>query len=206
MGAAIQTTPAKLGALLRRRDNAARRAVQRAVLRGAARGQAHLRRATPTDQGQLKASWEIKRTGAGINPTAAAFTRSCILAVLQNDAPHAGIVELGARPHPVSREGWESIYFWVYRNRHLFPSMQTKAGRAKRVKAGGWQSAGRSGGASWEEHPELAAITWGIVRRIRREGQRPTYFVAKELDTLQDFVAIEFVRLLKKLAKAKDPK
>lgn len=30
-----------------------------------------------------------------------------------NDAPHAGIVELGARPHPVSKEGREAIKQWA---------------------------------------------------------------------------------------------
>jgi hypothetical protein len=30
-----------------------------------------------------------------------------------NDAPHAGIVELGARPHPVSKEGREAIKRWA---------------------------------------------------------------------------------------------
>lgn len=32
-----------------------------------------------------------------------------------NDAPHAGIVELGARPHPVSEEGQKAIRSWVIR-------------------------------------------------------------------------------------------
>jgi hypothetical protein len=30
-----------------------------------------------------------------------------------NDAPHAGLVELGARPHAVSKEGRESIMRWA---------------------------------------------------------------------------------------------
>jgi len=201
----IRTTPGKLGALLRRRDNAARKAVQRATLRGAARGKALLARVSPTDLGQLRSSWEIKRTGMGISGTAAAFTRSGTLAVLQNNAPHAGIVELGARPHPVSWEGFEAIYFWVYRHRHYF-GMVTKSGRRKRVDAKGWQSSGRSGGEVWEENPEIASIARGIIWKLAREGQKPTYFVQSKLDFLQDYVAIEFVRLLKKLARQKDPK
>lgn len=34
---------------------------------------------------------------------------------VSNDAPHAGIVELGARPHPVSKEGQEAIKRWAMR-------------------------------------------------------------------------------------------
>jgi len=201
---AIQTTPGKLAALLRQRDNAARKAVQRAVLRGGARGLGVLRRASPSDLGQLRSSWELKRTGAKIAGVSAAFDREATLLVIQNNAPHAGIVEHGARPHPVSREGWEAIYWWVYRHRDYF-GMVTKSGKKKRVDAGGWKTYGRGGGEVWEQHPELASITYGIVKRLREEGQKPTYFVQKLLPHLQDYVAIEFVRLLKKLATAKSP-
>jgi hypothetical protein len=39
--------------------------------------------------------------------------------VVINDSPHGGVVEEGARPHPVSKEGQEAIYQWCIRKLHL---------------------------------------------------------------------------------------
>ncbi len=35
--------------------------------------------------------------------------------VVENDAPHAGVIEDGARPHPVSMEGQQAIKEWAMR-------------------------------------------------------------------------------------------
>ncbi len=54
-----------------------------------------------TDTGALKNSWRAERTKDG--------------ATVFSDCPYAGIVELGARPHPVSVEGQEAIARWAIR-------------------------------------------------------------------------------------------
>lgn len=56
-----------------------------------------------TDTGMYKNGW---RVSAGEGETAAQ---------VYNDAPYAGVIELGARPHPVSAEGREAIARWAMR-------------------------------------------------------------------------------------------
>jgi hypothetical protein len=41
------------------------------------------------------------------------------VAITFNDAPHIGVLECGARPHPVSLEGQRAIYEWVERHFRL---------------------------------------------------------------------------------------
>jgi len=54
-----------------------------------------------TDRGIYKNAWRVIPVPGGV--------------LLSNDSPHAGIVEAGARPHPVSREGVEAIARWCVR-------------------------------------------------------------------------------------------
>ncbi len=60
-----------------------------------------------TDMGGLKNSWKAERTENG--------------AMVFSDCPYAGIVELGARPHPVSIEGQEAIAQWAVRKLGVDP-------------------------------------------------------------------------------------
>ncbi len=137
-------------ALLLRIEREVRAAIGRGILAGAERGRRVLVARTPEDQGLMQKSWEVlPQPGGG--------------AVLRNDAPYAGVVEAGARPHPVSREGVENIRGWVER----------KLGLADR---------------------EAESATWGIVNKLRRVGQKPTYFVRKSLPELGAAMARE-VRL-----------
>ena len=135
--------------------------------RAALRGRAHMVRATPVDQGELRASWFVDATPGSRG----------VMTELNNKAPHAGIVEHGARPHPVSREGWESIYEWA--RRHF-------TGSGERDKDG--------------RDKKLTGITWAIVKKIKTEGQKPTYFIKNELDTLGSFAAQEIQRVLAEIA------
>lgn len=54
-----------------------------------------------TDLGTLKNSWRVERIDNG--------------AIVYSDCPYAGIIELGARPHKVSKEGQEGIAQWAIR-------------------------------------------------------------------------------------------
>ncbi len=60
-----------------------------------------------TDQGTLKSSWRAEKTAEG--------------AIVYSDCPYAGIVEMGARPHPVSKEGQDAIALWAIRKLGVDP-------------------------------------------------------------------------------------
>lgn len=83
----------------------ASRALPKAAIAAARKFVRHLVERTDemgiTDRGILKNSWRAERRGNG--------------ATVFSDAPHAGIVELGARPHKVSKEGRENIAAWAMR-------------------------------------------------------------------------------------------
>lgn len=66
-----------------------------------------------TDRGVFKNSWKVLRTIEG--------------AQVFSDCPYAGVIELGARPHPVSEEGQELIAQWAMRKLDLD---ETEARRA----------------------------------------------------------------------------
>lgn len=135
-------------------------------------------RITPVDQGQLKNSWRVRASrGTGIGG-------GNLVATLSNDAPHAGIVEGGARPHPVSNEGIAAIHAWVWRNRKDF-GFTTRSGRAqggKGVKAA------------------TLGIAYAIANKIKREGQEPTFFVKDSMPVLQKIAAREVAMAIAKLA------
>ena len=80
------------------KDNKARKwAVEKGIERAAHRGRALLVKKTPVDRGNMKAAWK-----AGDD-------------YIYNGAPYAGIVEEGARPHKVNREGIEALTGWAGR-------------------------------------------------------------------------------------------
>lgn len=54
-------------------------------------------------------------TDLGVYKNSHKFARTEDGAVTYNDAPHSGIVEEGARPHYVSREGVEALKRWCVR-------------------------------------------------------------------------------------------
>lgn len=84
------------------RNKGVRKAIDAAVRRSAHYGAAFLARKTPVDRGELKNAWRV--SPPGVTPV-----------TITNSAPYAGIVERGARPHAVSREGIEAITGWARR-------------------------------------------------------------------------------------------
>ena len=98
---AIRLAPGQLPSELRARAKKMPGVIGKGLHHGALHGQTHLVRKSPKDRGLFKASWKVRRGKSEIT--------------LSNSAPYAGIIEFGARPHPVSREGVESIYRWVLR-------------------------------------------------------------------------------------------
>lgn len=146
------------GATLRVDDEKRRDAVIRALYTAALIGETIVAKDTPVDKGQAKNAWSVDPTSKG--------------AILYNDAPHAGILELGSRPH---RPPFMPILRWVVR----------KFGTGKK---------------SFEDISEvdsdLYAMAIGVVRKIEREGTRAHYMVRDNLSKLNRITKREVERVL----------
>lgn len=108
-----------------------------------------------------------------------------------NDAPHAGIVELGARPHPVSKEGVEAIARWVRRKLRITPT--PPAGITPNV----------NNVSTRPRRPtvdEALQIAQAIAQKIRREGQAPRYVMRDSLPRAVAFYKQELEALLSGVA------
>jgi hypothetical protein len=114
-----------------------------------------------------------------------------VAATLENNAPHAGIIEHGARPHPVSAEGFLNIFDWAWRH-----GMRGRS-RSRRKKAETWVAPGYEIRFFGNEIPAAKAAL-GIVRKINREGQKPTYFIRNELPKLGRIMNAEVRKQLRK--------
>ncbi len=105
MSTTTKIEPGKLGHALLSEGKKHKKAVFTAAIAAARKFKALLVQRTDdlgiTDRGQLKNSWKAEKTDYG--------------AVVFSDCPYAGIIEMGARPHPVSREGQEGIAEWAVR-------------------------------------------------------------------------------------------
>ncbi len=97
----IPMTPHGLVVELKRHAKILPEVLERGLVRAARRGAAHMPGQTPTDMGQARNSWHVVEGPGGIG--------------LENNAPHAAIIELGARPHRVNAEGKQAIAEWAMR-------------------------------------------------------------------------------------------
>lgn len=146
----------RVAELIKELGDGAKVALRKGSVRAAERARARLVEASPVDQGQLRKSW------LNAQPADPAS-----LALVHNHAPHASVIENGADPHPVSREGILSIYAWAMRHR---------MGNGKITASGA--NAGLDTGA--------LGVAYAIANKIAREGQEPTYFVRNLLPVLTD--------------------
>lgn len=135
----------------------ARQAIEAGARASARRLQANFVIKTPKDSGLMKAAWQTVELNAGN-----------ALAQLINSAPYAGIVEEGARPHPVSQEGREPITLWVRRQ------------------------------MSVNDEEEVQRILEAIVNKLQHHGQKGTFFVRDALKggTATKFLRDEIYRRL----------
>lgn len=164
-------------------ERTVRRAIAVGALAGAHRGRALIVRRTPVDQAQLRASWKVK---PGADEFDGAGEK---LAELINDAPHMPTVELGARPHKVSREGWLAIYEWVRRH---YRGAVTGAGVKVYTLGGAGTMRPRKNNGGLD--PEIERITWAIVTKIKKYGQKATLFVRNSVDDLREVMGYELHR------------
>lgn len=132
-----EVSPDELEKHLKSRDRMTRRAVARGVKSAAQAGRTYMVQVTNTRgkvyTGQFKASWRVQKNSAAIG-TKARAARAVAGVELVNSAPHAGIVELGARPHSVNREGIENLTLWARRVLGLSPEEARSAAFAIAAK------------------------------------------------------------------------
>lgn len=124
--------------------------IDKGLIQAATEGKKHMRKHTP--KGSLQRSWKAQGR------------------LLRNVAPHAGIVENGARPHPVSKEGIESIKKWAIKHLGFGKVRDTKGRFVKSTKVA----------RDWLDQ-EASQAAYGIAKKLEREGQAPTYFVRNQL-------------------------
>lgn len=108
-----------------------------------------------------------------------------------NEAPHAGIIELGARPHKVSLQGVIAIAEWVVRKLRLRKE-RTTAQRSRSKDPTKTHSMRR---LKW---PEAMKIAWAIAKKIEREGQKPRHIMRDALPQARAFFHHELTRRLEK--------
>ena len=161
--------------------------IKRGMSSGTMFGRALLTKKSPTDQGQLRNSWKLVDFPGG------ARSRST-MTQLVNEAPHAGIVERGARPHRVSQEGIEAITQWVWRNRRSF-KLGKVSGPIQRGTKGGRKAVQRA-----SELEQCKGIAFAIVWKIRRKGQAPTWFVRDSMPKISSVTRREVIREIDRLA------
>lgn len=158
----IKLTPNELPREMKRRGKKMPKVIERGLRAGARRGAVILRKRTPVGATTaLRRGWQVRRSFDSGEP-----------AGLANLAPHAGIVEKGARPHPVNREGIAAITHWAVRKLGL-------------------------------PRDEAARVAHAVAHKIRREGQKPTYFVRDSLGDLRDAAKKEVGKAISKQARKK---
>ena len=152
---------AQLGAATQSRNRLVAEGIRRGIRNGARGGRAVMVIRSPKDRGLLKAGWRARMFPGGKKE----------IARVSNDAPYAGVIELGARPHQISLEGRVAIAGWVRRN---FPQMNQK---------------------------EAASFAQNIANKIAAKGQEPTYFTRDALPDLTNLRNNEVIRALTEVSK-----
>lgn len=125
----------------------------------------------PVDMGPLKASPHVEVTEHG--------------ARIRIDAPHAGIVELGSRPH---RPPIGPLIEWVRRHRASF-GIDAPRGRAPKTPTRTLYGAAlaahtRALARHQRADREVLRIACALQAKIAREGTKPRYFVRNSMPRL----------------------
>ncbi len=163
--------------------------IKRGMQSGTMFGRSLLTKKSPTDQGQLRNSWKLVDFPGGARGRAT-------MTQLVNEAPHAGIVERGARPHRVSQEGIEALTQWVWRNRRRFNLGRVQGPVApSRIAKGGRKAMQRR-----SDLEQAKGIAFAIAWKIRHHGQKPTYFVRSSMPKISSVTRAEVVREIDRLA------
>jgi hypothetical protein len=180
----VTVDPSRFGAVFRARETARMERVCGAGYEAALLGVEVVAKAAPVDVGSLKSSLHAKQTGP----------RS---AELIADAPHAGVVEVGSRPHTPPLQ---PLIDWVRRHRRSFGLQAPRALRPiKNRKLYGAAAASRARAEARHAKSDegIERIARAIQRKIARVGTRPRWFMRDSLPKLRKILAILIKRRLR---------
>lgn len=185
----IHVNALQLPAVLEAHAKKLPQAFQVACVLAAERGRSYLVRQSPVDLGQFKNSWKVKHGSNG--------------PVIVNDAPHAGIIENGARPHPVSREGIEALTQWAKRKLLMGARMSRKKYLAsgRKLSKAALSTTGKKG-QHWAD-VEARNIAFAIAGKLKKEGQKGLFITQKSIPQLAKFLAIELAKQINKALASK---
>lgn len=113
---------------------------------------------------------------------------------LWNDAPHAGLVERGARPHPVSQAGVLAIAAWVRRKLRKSVSSAPKVLATVALNAQGVAVAKKKKFTK----DEALEIAYAIAQKIKKFGQKGHYFMRDAIPKAKAFYVTELKRVTQK--------
>jgi hypothetical protein len=165
----IGIRPGQLGPMLRRQGREQAHAIARGIRRAKVRGIGVLKANTPkNDTGLLKNAWIVTESG------------------VQNTAPYAGIIERGARPHMMNREGIAALTEWVRR----------KGLVVRMVKSGPVSKARRLTKTEASADRDVQSIVWAIVGKLKKEGQEGTFYIENSLPRLTEILEEEILDAL----------
>ncbi len=189
MSTVIHLTPAELPKVLASHEKKMPEAIRAGIRLAAERGRTLLVRASPVDLGQFKTAWRVRE---GIHGPE-----------IVNDAPHAGIIELGARPHAVSREGMIAIAAWAKRKILQSGRMSRKAYLAsgKKLSSKAMKTTGKKG-QHWAD-VEAMSIAWAIAGKLKKYGQKGKFIVRDNMPKLSKYLAAEVARQIQKVLSRK---
>lgn len=159
----IDVDPSRLAAVFGRKERARANAVRDSMLEAALLGAEIVAEAVPHDQGILRSSVHAIRTGTGAEVVA--------------DAPHAGVIEGGSRPHlpPL-----QPLIDWVIRHANLFDLNRR---RLRPLAMGPVRTARqqRTRDAAIAESAAAVGIAEAIQHKIALKGSEPTWFMKNSL-------------------------
>lgn len=149
-----------------------------ALFRAALKGVRPVVEDTPTDRGQAKAGWDVRRVEGGAD--------------LYNDVPYVGVLEAGSRPH---RPPIMPILEWVVRKFGLNLELLDAGGSHEDEK-----KAMKRAKQSFESIKDVPWRTYrfaeAIAEKIEREGSEPHYMVKNNLPKLEAIAKREVEKAL----------
>lgn len=151
MATVVRLSVEQVPEVLRKQPARLTKAFKEGMQLGAERARTELVENSPVGDGMFKAGWKTKRKSDG--------------AEVENRTLYAGVIESGARPHGVSKEGVENIKRWV-------------------AKKFGVEI----------NSPMCARITHGIVEKLRTKGQEGKWLVRDRLTRFAKEAAEEIGR------------
>lgn len=182
--AVITIKPSQLGAALKREGERHVLAVRRATHAAAMKFKARLILATNeagiSDRGVYRNSFVVEKTPRG--------------AVVRNDAPYAGIIELGARPHKVGREVIELLAAWARRKIAVQGPVQEHV-KWKTGANGIPRATVKTIGPKLSKDAAMDAA-WAIAHKIAEEGVEGRFIFRDNMHLAARYYAEELARIM----------